>query len=98
MMDLKTGALIKACVMGPVLVFGSKYKKNLDEFSSHLGRAYQLCDDLKDKDNGSFDLIKELEKETKMALKSLEVFKDRAKSLRHLLLEPRNKIEKHFKS
>ena len=86
MMDLKTGTLIKASVMGPCILWAKKHKKNLEEFSIHLGRAYQLSDDLKDKEPSSFDLKKELETQTKKALKSLEVFKSKADPLRKLCL------------
>ena len=52
MMRLKTGSLISACVLGPLLLWGKtkKEKQALKIFSENLGLAYQLADDFQDQD------------------------------------------------
>ena len=52
MMQLKTGSLISACVMGPLLLWGQtkKEKQALSIFADNLGLAYQLADDFQDQD------------------------------------------------
>jgi len=48
-MNLKTGALILACVLGPALLWAdSKQYQALKRFAKSLGLAYQLADDFQD--------------------------------------------------
>jgi len=48
-MNLKTGSLISACVLGPALLWANKQEqKGLKLFAKHLGLAYQIADDYKD--------------------------------------------------
>ena len=71
-MQLKTGSLIEASVLGPVLLWGKseKEKKALQIYAKNLGIAYQLADDLKDKD-GFF-------KSKKLALKKLKLLSEKS--------------------
>ncbi|MCZ0931566.1 MAG: polyprenyl synthetase family protein [Oligoflexia bacterium] len=78
MMQLKTGSLISACVLGPLLLWGKtkKEKQALKIFADNLGLAYQLADDFQDRDGANRKwLLKEgtacLNKSFK-ALKSLD--------------------------
>ena len=45
MMQLKTGSLISACILGPLLLWGKTKKENqaLKTFADNLGLAYQLA-------------------------------------------------------
>lgn len=89
MMQLKTGSLIEAAVIGPTILWGKteKEKKALKNYSRLLGPAYQLADDLKDKD-GLIKAKKQTEKElhsiTKKALNALKPLGEKADELRKL--------------
>lgn len=52
MIRLKTGMLIEASVLGPLILWGKKQseKKALKDYGKNLGQAYQLADNLQDKD------------------------------------------------
>ena len=89
MIQLKTGSLIEASVLGPVLLWGKteEEKKALKEYSKYLGRTYQLADDLKDKD-GFFkskkQALKELQSAREKSLKALSPLGKRGEELRKL--------------
>ena len=62
-MNLKTGSLISACVLGPALLWADKKEyKALESFAKNLGLAYQLADDYQDL---SQDLIQDSAQQTK---------------------------------
>lgn len=86
MIQLKTGSLISAGVEGPLLLWGKKPEeiKALKKFSKELGQAYQLADDLKDKDNSSQkreELIKNFNRATTKSQQSLKAFGKRTEKL-----------------
>ena len=91
MMQLKTGSLISACVMGPLLLWGKtkKEKQALRIFADNLGLAYQLADDFQDQDGANKKwLLKEgkacLNKSFK-ALKSLNTNTKKLQALTSLI-------------
>lgn len=73
MIRLKTGSLIEAACLGPVILWAKTktQKEFLTKFSQHVGLAYQLADDLKDQDSRTTS--------QKMILKKLRL--NREKSL-----------------
>ena len=84
MMQLKTGSLISACVLGPLLLWGKrkKEKQALKTFASNLGLAYQLADDFQDQDGAD---KKWLLQEGKICLnKSFKALKDLRNSTKAL--------------
>ena len=89
MIQLKTGSLIEASVLGPLLLWGKteEEKKALKDYSKYLGRAYQLDDDLKDKD-GFFQskkqAFKELQSARQKSLRALKLLGNRGEGLRQL--------------
>ena len=89
MIRLKTGNLIEACVLGPLLLWGKteKEKKALQNYSKHLGIAYQLADDLKDKD-GFFkskkQTVQELNSLQKKMFKALNPLGKKGEELKQL--------------
>ena len=91
LIQLKTGSLIEASVLGPLILWGkkAKEKKALTDYSKYLGIAYQLRDDLKDKD-GFFKskkfLLKELKSTTEKSLTALKPLGGKAEELRNLSL------------
>ena len=60
MMHLKTGSLISACVLGPLLLWGKtqKEKQAFTRFAENLGLAYQLADDFQDQDGADKKWLK----------------------------------------
>ncbi len=98
MIQLKTGALIEAAVEGPLLLWvkNQKTKTALTNFAKYLGMAYQLADDLQDK-NSHFK-IKESKKLlrnlTQKSLESLNSLKKEATTLKALTLLNEKRAEK----
>lgn len=91
MMRLKTGSLIEASVLGPLILWGKtkKIKKALSAYSRHLGLAYQLADDLKDRDGfAKFrkTMVQELKSATEKSLKALKPLGERSEELKQLAL------------
>ena len=91
MIQLKTGSLIEASVLGPLILWGEEEKeeKALRRYAQNLGLAYQLADDLKDRD-GFFksgeEAFRELEKARRKSLSALKLFGKRGKELESLSL------------
>jgi len=91
MIQLKTGSLIEASILGPLLLWGKteEEKKALRNYSKYLGQAYQIADDLKDKD-GFFkskqQALKELQSTRQKSLKALKPLGKRGEELRLLCL------------
>ena len=91
MIQLKTGSLIEASVLGPLLLWGKteREKKALKDYSKHLGQAYQIADDLKDKD-GFFkskkQALKELQSARQKSLKALKPLGKRGEELKQICL------------
>lgn len=91
--QLKTGSLIEACVLGPLLLWGKteKEKKALQTYSKHLGIAYQLADDLKDKDvflkskKWALNTLESTIKKSLIALKPLGKKGDELKNLSQMV-------------
>ena len=106
-MQLKTGVLISACVLGPALLWANKKEfKALEHFAKELGLAYQLTDDYQDlsQDNPHLTLKKQnlpsskktwLSKEGSSRLikskKALSSFPKRNKNLNSLIEEIQKK-------
>ncbi len=90
MIQLKTGSLIEASVAAPLLLWAKnqKTKTALTNFAKSLGMAYQISDDLQDKDFlfKKEEAKKQLRDLTKKSLKSLEPLKEKADSLKKLCL------------
>ena len=91
MIQLKTGSLLSASTLGPLILWGKQetQKKALQSYNQNIGIAYQLADDLKDKD--SFFQTKSLAlKELKIAiqksLKAIEPLGKRGEDLKKLSL------------
>ena len=81
MISLKTGSLIVACVLAPLILWkkggkkGQSQKKIFTDYSKNLGIAYQLADDLQDRDF-SFRSKKWMKREFQTAIeKSLMALK-----------------------
>ena len=97
MIQLKTGSLIEASILGPLILWGKseKEKKALQTYSKNLGIAYQLADDLKDKD-GFFkskkQALQELKSASKKSLAALKPLGRKGEELKNLSLlnEKRN--------
>ena len=91
MIQLKTGSLIEASVLGPCLLWGKNEqdKKALSAYSKYLGIAYQLADDLNDQE-GFFrskeQILKELNSAIKKSLTALKPLGKRGENLRNLSL------------
>lgn len=91
MIQLKTGSLIEASVLGPVFLWGKNEKENkaFQTYAENLGIAYQLADDLKDKD-GFFkskkQALKELDTVSKKSLTALKPIGKSGEELKHLIL------------
>lgn len=90
MTQLKTGSLIEASVLGPVLLWGKdeKEKKALQIYAKNLGVAYQLADDLKDKDGflkSRKQAFKELKAVSKKSFRALELLGQRGEELKQLI-------------
>ena len=101
MAHLKTGSLIEAAVEGPLLLWvkNQKTKKALLNFAKYLGMAYQIADDLQDKDSllkleESKKLLKNL---TQKSLESLKGLKEEAVALKSLSLLNEKRAEKFNK-
>lgn len=89
MIRLKTGSLIEASVLGPVILWGGKETTALKNYSQHLGIAYQLADDLKDNDSffkSKALILKELESATKKSLNAIKPLGKKAEELKKLAL------------
>ena len=85
--QLKTGALIEAAIEGPALMWATRKEiLDLKHFARELGVAYQISDDLQDRENTPLSSEEELENFTKAALRSLQPFKEKAAPLRSLVL------------
>ena len=84
---LKTGALIEMAVEGPATLWGKK-KENLclSQFAQALGVAYQIADNLQDKEFNSLSSKKELKHFTGKVLLSLKPLGERTEALRELTL------------
>ena len=94
-MQLKTGSLISACVLGPLLLWGKtkKEKQTLKLFSANLGLAYQLADDFQDQDGADKKwLLKEGIACIQKSLKTLKKLEKQTHSLQKLTL----KLQKRF--
>ena len=91
MIQLKTGALIEASILGPLLLWGKtkKEKTALENYSKYLGMAYQLADDIKDND-GFFPSKKQAFQELKIIkqniLTALKPFGKKGEELKTLSL------------
>ncbi len=90
MIQLKTGSLIEAAILGPLLLWGKtqRERKALTHYSKSLGRAYQLADDLKDKDNffkPKSLALEELRLARQKSLQALEPLGKRGEELGRLL-------------
>ena len=95
MMQLKTGSLISACVLGPLLLWGKKKKdkQTLKTFADNLGLAYQLADDFQDQDGADKKwLLKEGTACINKSLKALTKLEGQSQSLQKLTL----KLQKRF--
>ena len=91
MIQLKTGSLIEASVLGPCLLWGKneQEKKALESYSKHLGMAYQLVDDFKDKESffrSKTQALKELKSAIKKSIIALKPFGKRGENLKNLSL------------
>lgn len=84
---LKTGALIEAAIEGTALL-GAKKKdlSALNLFAKDLGIAYQIADDLHDKESNPLSSEKELQYFIRRALVRLQPFGKKAASLKKLVL------------
>lgn len=75
-LELKTGALIEACVAGPVILFSKKRqeKSALLKFAKILGQAYQVADDLEEnKSNKNLQkILRNLTAQSLLALEPIE--------------------------
>ncbi|MCY4321183.1 MAG: polyprenyl synthetase family protein [Bdellovibrionaceae bacterium] len=96
MMELKTGSLISACVLGPLLLWGKtkKEKQALTIFSKNLGIAYQLADDFQDQERSKKWLVKEGTFCLNKSLKALKSLKSNTTKLEKLTIS----IQKKFLS
>lgn len=99
--ELKTGALIKAAVLGVIYIYQeqlsqenkkkqavpeSVLKKKLIDFSFYLGRAFQWADDLIDQE-GNKDMVEQkLKADSRQALQCLEGLPGDFKYLEHLVM------------
>ena len=84
---LKTGALLEAAIEGPAILWGKKKEAlALSQFAQALGIAYQIADDLQDRENTPLSSEKELKNFTETALLSLKSFGKRAEALKKLTL------------
>ena len=95
MMQLKTGALISACVLGPLFLWGKikKEKQALKIFADNLGLAYQLADDFQDQDGADKKwLLKEGMACLNKSLKALKNLNTNTKKL----LDLTTAIQKRF--
>lgn len=82
---LKTGALFEAAIEGPATLWGKKKENfHLSQFAQTFGVAYQIADDLQDKEFNSLSSKKELNHFTEKALFSLKPFGKRAEDLKKL--------------
>lgn len=88
MIQWKTASLIEASVEGPAILWlaNKKQRLALKDYGSCLGLAYQIADDLKDKDSPLKNPEKLLKRVTSDSLKALSPFKDRAQDLKTLSL------------
>ena len=96
---LKTGALIEAAIEGTAL-FGATKKEilALSHFARALGVAYQIADDLQDRETTPLSSKDELEGFTEVALLSLNPFGERAAPLKALALFNKKRGFKSLKS
>ncbi|MDE0091805.1 MAG: polyprenyl synthetase family protein [Oligoflexia bacterium] len=95
MMQLKTGSLISACVLGPLLLWGKtkKEKQALKLFSVNLGLAYQLADDLQDQDGANKKwLLKEGATCLNKSLRALKSLGKRTNPLQKLTLKLQQRL------
>jgi len=86
MVQLKTGSLFEAAVEGPLLLWNKNKQIEcaLKNFSKYLGIAYQLVDDLKDKDVISSHKKIHLKEITQKSLDALKPLKKEPVFLKHL--------------
>ena len=97
MMKLKTGSLISACVLGPLLLWGKtkKEKQALKNFADNLGLAYQLADDFQDQDGADKKwLLKEGTACLNKSLKALQTLNTNTKNLLDLTITIQKKFLK----
>ena len=95
MMQLKTGSLISACVLGPLLLWGKtkKEKQALKSFADNLGLAYQLADDFQDQDGADKKwLLKEGASRLNKSLKALKSLDTKTEKLLDLTVT----VQKRF--
>ena len=99
----KTGALIEAAVSGPAYIFSCapKILSILNNYGKHLGLAFQIADDLLDKEQkgvnyvhrfGEKEAKKELESLTRSAILSLEPLGPKAEPLKNIAEYNHNRI------
>ena len=81
--QLKTGSLIELAIKGPLTLWQKDKKTNtaLTKYSQHLGLAYQLADDIKDKGKNLYR-VKELNLVKQKALIALNPLGPKAEELR----------------
>ncbi len=89
MIQLKTGALIEASVLGPVVLWGKNKteRKIFEVYAKNMGIAYQLADDMKDKDSffkSKRQAIKELKAALYKSENALKPLGTRGEELKHL--------------
>lgn len=89
MIKWKTASLIEASLEGPALLWAKNkaQKQALTDYGTCLGMAYQMADDLLDKDNSFKYSEKLLKQYTKDSLKALSPFKEKASLLKNLSLK-----------
>lgn len=82
--QMKTGALIQACVEGCLLLSSHKNHQQLKSFAYYLGKAFQLADDLEDSHSNEksnilniLDRGQALQQLDELTQKSLEIIKGR---------------------
>ena len=95
---LKTGSLIQACLEGPAILWAQpKERKALKKLGRFLGPAYQLADDLLDKDcllvsqKQKWNLLDKL---TEQSLQVLKPFGKKADALSELVNYNRNRVKR----
>lgn len=101
-MNLKTGTLISACVLGPALLWAdSKQYQTLKKFAQGLGLAYQLADDFQDLLQDLPQDISQQKNKPRQALKKTQLQKEGLSQLKKSekalrLFGERAKKLKHF--
>ena len=102
---MKTGILIQVCVEGVCCLVDVEKEKAeaLQKFSYYLGQAFQLADDLEDKNcNDKVNILKtisekqaldQLDQWTKESLQALDVFQGKEKILKNLILFNQSRVK-----